>query len=230
MKNRFMKGAALGLAILTLSVLAWSQGVFTSLGPNSTQQHQIPVVAADTFTLNAATQTLTNKTLTSPVLNGATVNTTVISLLGNKAQLTSDFTSANASGLQLITGLSFSLPATYSGNLSFHCGLQFSQATPVAGDQFGVALLTTAPTRMDAEAIAATNTTAFTEGPLTNLTTTTPTAIVTFTEVASTKVPAFIDGTVQVAGSGAATLQFYVTNGTAGDVIVVGAGSYCSII
>lgn len=150
-------------------------------------------------------------------------------LTGSRAQLTADFTDANSAALQVITGLSFAIPSTYVGNLSFHCGLAFSQATPVAGDQFGVALLTTAPTRLDAVALVATNVTTTQFGPLTNLATTTPTAIVTFTAVPTTVLPAFIDGTVQVAGGGAATLQFYVLNGTAANVIVVRAGSFCTV-
>jgi len=40
------------------------------IGPNATQQHTMPAVASDTYTLNAATQTLTNKTLTDPTIIG----------------------------------------------------------------------------------------------------------------------------------------------------------------
>jgi hypothetical protein len=153
------------------------------------------------------------------------------SFTGNKAILATSFTSANASGLQLITGLASPVyPSGFVGNIAFHCGIGFSQATPVAGDQFGIAVLTTAPTRVDAVGMVATNTTAFAEGPLTNLTSTTPTSIVTFTEVASTVVPAFLDGSVQLSGAGAAQIQFYVTNGTAANVIVVAPDSYCSFM
>jgi hypothetical protein len=147
--------------------------------------------------------------------------------VGNRAVLLTDFTSANASGLQLITGLSVSPPTNYAGVSSFHCALGFSQGTPGAGDQFGVAVLTTAPTRVDAYSSVSTNTTATAYGALNNLTTTTPTAVITFTQVASGVSPAYIDGLVQWAGTGVQTLQFYVTNGTAANVIAVKAGSYC---
>jgi hypothetical protein len=40
-----------------------------TLGPTSGQQHTVPAIASDTFALIAATQTLTNKTLTSPKMN-----------------------------------------------------------------------------------------------------------------------------------------------------------------
>ena len=41
-----------------------------TIGPASNQQHTLPAVSSDTFTLNNATQTLTNKTLTSNRANG----------------------------------------------------------------------------------------------------------------------------------------------------------------
>lgn len=45
-----------------------------TIGPNLSQQHQIPVAAPDTLALLIATQTLSNKTLTSPVINTPTLN------------------------------------------------------------------------------------------------------------------------------------------------------------
>lgn len=53
--------------------------ITAKLGPSSTQQHTLPVVASDTIALLAATQTLTNKTLTSPTING-TVSTTGLTM------------------------------------------------------------------------------------------------------------------------------------------------------
>lgn len=41
------------------------------IGPNATQQHTMPAVASDTYTLNAASQTLSNKTINSPVVSGS---------------------------------------------------------------------------------------------------------------------------------------------------------------
>lgn len=41
-----------------------------ALNSGTVRNHTLPDVASDTFTLNAATQTLTNKTLTSPVIGG----------------------------------------------------------------------------------------------------------------------------------------------------------------
>jgi hypothetical protein len=163
--------------------------------------------------------------------NASTVQavSSINSFTGNKAILTADFTDANASGLQVITGLSFTLPTSFVGNLAFHCSLIFSQATPGASDQFGVTVLTTAATRIDAEATVSTNTTAVAVGTLANLATTTPTSIITFTQVASAGSPAYIDGVAQLPGGGSQVLQFYVTNGTAANVIKILAGSYCTI-
>lgn len=43
-----------------------------NIGVDADSLHALPNVAADTFTLNAATQTLTNKTLTTPVISAPT--------------------------------------------------------------------------------------------------------------------------------------------------------------
>lgn len=53
---------------ITMGVLL----IVPTIGPNSTQQHTVPAVASDTLALLAATQTLTNKTLTAAVLGGTT--------------------------------------------------------------------------------------------------------------------------------------------------------------
>jgi len=147
----------------------------------------------------------------------------------NVAILTSDFTDSNASGLQVITGLAITFPAI-AKNYSFHCSLSYSEATPIASDQFGVASLTTAPTNLKAQAHVTTTegaAAAQTTGNSGNITTTTPTSIVTFTPVGTGEKPVEIDGAIEVAGGGVSILQIYVTNGTAADVIVIKRGSYC---
>lgn len=62
---------AIVLPMKELVVLAQNtaQTVYAArIAVSDTQKHTVPVVASDTFTLNAATQTLTNKSLTSPTL------------------------------------------------------------------------------------------------------------------------------------------------------------------
>ena len=149
----------------------------------------------------------------------------------NVAALTADFTDANAAGLQAITGLSFTLPASVALNVPFECNLMYSQATMVS-DSFGIGLVTYAPTRIDAEGVintAAAGTQA--SAALTNLTTTTPTAIVSGTPgVTNTVYFVRLAGLVQNASNaGTNTLNFYVSQATAADVVKVKAGSWCKI-
>lgn len=149
----------------------------------------------------------------------------------NKKFVVTDFTDANSAALQAITGLSYNLGTT-AATWSFHCSLMYSQATNVAGDQFGIGVITTAPTNVSATGRAWTNTGAaapVSAGVLTGLASTTPTAIVTFQPAVTTVLGAELDGTVETAGGGTSTLNMYVLNGTAADVIVVKRGSYCAI-
>ena len=177
-----------------------------------------------------------NNSASTPVLQsscnyGIVVNSGPLFTNGQKAALTSAFTSANASGLQAITGLAITFPSTFASSVAFHCALGYSEATPAAGASFGLAVLTTAPTRLDAVDTAFTSAAgASVVGPITNLASTTPTAFGTFTPGSTVIYPAYIDGVVQLAGGGAATLQVYVQQGTAADVIAVAPGSYCQVL
>lgn len=74
--------------------------ITAKLGPSSTQQHTLPLVASDTVALLAATQTLTNKTLTSPTINtpnidGGTIDSTPI---GGTTRAAGAFTTLAANG------------------------------------------------------------------------------------------------------------------------------------
>jgi hypothetical protein len=65
---------------LVSTALPVSAGSFrgASIGPDAAKQHTVPNVASDTIALLAATQTLTNKTLTAPVLGGSVTGTYTI--------------------------------------------------------------------------------------------------------------------------------------------------------
>lgn len=90
--NTLVKRDAAGKA--TLSTLEATQDVITnSIGQSAAQQHTVPAVASDTLTLNAATQTLTNKTLTSPVITGGSINNTPI---GGTTRNSGNFTTVDA--------------------------------------------------------------------------------------------------------------------------------------
>jgi hypothetical protein len=146
-----------------------------------------------------------------------------------KVFLNADFTSANASGLQAIAGLNcaFLNENAIPANASFTCKLIYSQATNVAGDQFGVGFSNTI-TNFNAWGSVATNTgaaTPFTTGVATGIVSNTPTAVVTFQPGNTGLNIAEIDGTLE-AGT-AATFQLYVANGTAADVILIKRSSYC---
>lgn len=162
--------------------------------------------------------------------SGSQGSTTGLLEAGNHVFVTADFTDANSAALQAITGLTYAIGST-AQKLSFHCSLMYSQATASAGDQFGVGVITTAPTNVSAYGTAWQNTTAGTDvyGVLTGLTTVTPTSVVTFTPAVTTVLGANLDGTVETAGGGAATFNIYVLNGTAANVIVVKRGSYCEL-
>lgn len=152
----------------------------------------------------------------------------------NTATLASDFTDSNASGLQAITGLSFTLLANSAYKYKVDCDLMWSQATNVA-DTFGLQDVTVAPTRIDGYGLmsvagpAAVITNAQ-YGVLTNLTTTTATGIVTATPTVTTVNFAQLHFSVQQpSNASTSVLQIMVQQATAADVIVVRAGSSCSI-
>ena len=148
------------------------------------------------------------------------------------AVLTADWATISSTALQVITGLSFTLPASVAQNVPFECNLMYSQATMVS-DSFGIGLVTYAPTRIDAEGVINTAAAAGTQASaaLNNLTTTTPTAIVSGTP-GVTNVVYFVrlTGLVQNASNaGTNTLNFYASQTTAADVIKIKSGSWCKI-
>jgi hypothetical protein len=86
------------------------------IGPTLTQQHTMPAVASDTFTLNDATQTLTNKTLSTgstwsgnaiAIANGGTGATTAAGALTNLGA----YAASNPSGYTTNTGTVTSIAA-----------------------------------------------------------------------------------------------------------------------
>lgn len=64
--------SAMNNATERFAVMANGDLIGAKLGQNTSQVHTVPVVASDTFALLGATQTLAAKTLTAPVINGAT--------------------------------------------------------------------------------------------------------------------------------------------------------------
>lgn len=147
---------------------------------------------------------------------------------GNTVRVASDFTTANNTNLQTITGLSWTLPAV-AKNWSFHCALLYSQATAAVADQFGIQVATNAPTNVAAVAEAFSSATAQTVGTISGLNTTTATPIVTFTPSAITTIfGAQIDGTFELPAS-ANTVNIMVQTSNGADAVTVKRGSYCQL-
>jgi hypothetical protein len=95
--------------------------ITAKLGPSTTQQHAMPAVASDTVALLAATQTFTNKTLTSPTVTGGTINNTPI---GATTANSGAFTSLAASGQVTFSG---------TGAATMNAGTTAQRPTGVTG-------------------------------------------------------------------------------------------------
>lgn len=78
--------------------------VVARLGPAVGQQHILPAVSADTIALLAASQTFTNKTLTSPTISGGTINNVVI---GGTTPAAGSFTGLTVTGTGNFTSTGF---------------------------------------------------------------------------------------------------------------------------
>ena len=100
--------------------------ITAKVGPSSTQQHTLPVVASDTIALIAAAQTLTNKTLTSPVINTPDINGGAIDSapIGATTRSTGAFTTLTANGLVTFTA---------TGALGINAGTTAQRPTPATG-------------------------------------------------------------------------------------------------
>ena len=168
---------------------------------------------------------------TSITDDGKNITTTEVFVGGNKSFVTADFTDSTSTTLQLVTGLSWTLPTSKAVNVSFHCMLLFDQATAAVSDSIGIGVTGTAPTQANASAVVYTNTTVSTAGTLTALASTTPTAVVTFTPSAITTIwEATLNGTIeQPSNATPGVFGVYVATTTGTDNFIVKRGSYCSL-
>jgi len=145
-------------------------------------------------------------------------------------QVASNFTTANNTNLQTITGLVFNVPG--GQNYSFHCALSYSQATANVAVAFGIQSATTSPTNIFAngtEQITVGPPATFVTGILPTLTTTTATSIVSGTPGATaTNYTAQLDGTIELP-SGADAINIMVSTAAGADAVTVLRGSYCQL-
>lgn len=156
-----------------------------------------------------------------PLVNG--VATTI--------NVTTDFTTANNTSLQTITGLSFTLPASSATNVPFSCEMLYSQATANVAVAFGIQSATISPTNIMAYGEQFTNTTANTEGNLPTLSTTTATAIVSATPAATATVfPVNLSGFIENPSNASSNvINIMVSTATGTDAVTVKRGSYCRL-
>jgi hypothetical protein len=145
--------------------------------------------------------------------------------------LTSDFTTANNTNLQLITDGTHPLQFTKTAvaqSANFRCELMYSQATANVAVAFGIQAATANPTNIAASAQIFTSTTASTVGTLATLATTTATAIVSATPSATATVfRAVISGTIEDSAH-ANTFNIMVSTATGADAVTIKRGSYCA--
>jgi hypothetical protein len=103
--------------------------------------------------------------------------------------VTSDFTtSGSGTALELITGLSFTFPASTAINAKLDCYLNYNQNVAAVAVAFGFQDATIAPTNLNAWGRMGTNTTVFTAGTLAASATTTATSVVSATPSAITTI------------------------------------------
>ena len=158
-------------------------------------------------------------------------------LTGNTAYLDANFTTANNTNLQAITGtshnLAFTLPP-FAQVYSFHCALSYSQGTANAAVAFGIQAATVAPNNIFVNAsqqITVGPPATEVNGTLPTLTTTTATAIVTGTPGATaTNYVVTLDGTIdEPANANGNLINFMVSTATGTDPVTVPKGGYCQL-
>jgi hypothetical protein len=142
-----------------------------------------------------------------------------------------DFTTASSTALQLITGLTWTVPANTALNIPFTCHLTYSQATAAAAVAFGIQDATVSPSNIGAQATIQTNTTVFASGALVALQSTTATAIVSATPSATgTNYTAQITGFIEAPSNASSTaINVMVSTATSGDAVTVYEGSFCHV-
>lgn len=142
--------------------------------------------------------------------------------------VTTDFSTAANTNLQIITGLTWTLPATTAINIPFRCVIFYSQATAAVSDSFGVQTDTVTPSNFQAGGSMETalGTTAYGDATIAN---TTATAVVTGTPSATgTIFNAYVDGFLENPSNASPTiLSVQVKTSVSGDVITVKRGSFC---
>ncbi len=146
--------------------------------------------------------------------------------------VSTDFTTSGVgTALELITGLSFTIPANTALNVPFACYITYSQAVGNDAVAFGIQDVTVSPTNIAARGYLRTSTTASTAGNVPTLTTTTATAIVSATPGATaTDYMAEISGFIEAPSNASSSqIKIMVSTATAADLVTIRRGSHCRL-
>lgn len=238
--NTTLQGTFTGLRVVT-----FPDATLTVAGINLAQSWSMANICAagcawsrsgggtiDASTLNSATFTAPGAIGATP----STINATAYTRngLASFVYLDQDFTTANNTNFQPITGssnnLSWTMPATTAMVLPFACHLVYSQATGAVSDSFGLQDVTVAPTTLLASGSMETNTGVPSYGNVI-ITSTTATAIVTGTPNATaTTYNVDLSGLVeQPSNASTSAINIVVKTTTGADAITVKRDSYCRI-
>ena len=148
--------------------------------------------------------------------------------------VTSDFTDSTSTTLVLVTGLSTTMPVSKAVVVKYDCLLYFDQSSTAVVDEIGVGITGTAPTYSNHHAVVWANASHAwtTTGVLSDLASTTPTLVASFTPSAITTIwSAELSGTIEQpsnATPGVFGVYVYTTTGT--DNFIVKRDSACSVI
>lgn len=189
------------------------------------------VTVDQTLTVTGATSLSSTLTVTgAATFNGIATFNGQIADDANVFNVASDFTTANNTSLQVITGLSWVLQANLAQNVPFHCSIAYSQATANAAVAFGIQSATISPTNIFASGREFTSATAATQGVLATLSSTTATNIVSATPSATaTNFSVELDGYIENPSGSANTINILVSTATGADAVTIKRGSWCRI-
>lgn len=170
---------------------------------------------------------------TTGTAQAANVNVTSgyqVAAVASIYNVASDFTTANNTSLQTITGLSWTLPATTALVVPFRCVIFYSQATAAVSDSFGLQTDTVTPTNFQAGGSMETalGTTAYGDAAIAN---TTATVVVTGTPGSTgTIFNAYVDGLLENPSNASTTTVNVMVKTTVGaDAITIKRGSFCRV-
>lgn len=208
--------------------------VFANGGAN-----QLAMYAANSLNLGtsgalswASTSDATSGADTFVQKSSADVVTFLKAKIPSKVFVTSNFTTPGNTNLNLITGLSWTVPTNTSANYHFDCFGEYSIATAAVAVDFGIQDVSIAPTNalITGKQWIATGSASPTVGVLTAFASTTATSVTSATPGATATVYEWeMHGLVEHPSNATPSVfQVMVKTATSADVVTVYRGSYCT--